>query len=234
MQLTVRDVAHLLRVDENKVYHWVTDEDLPAERVNGRYRFNRSELLEWATVHKVPLCPACFQTSNGNGDRLPSLEEAIAAGGVHHGVKGMDLPSALRAVVQRLPLPESVDREFLLQVFLNREASGSTGIGDGMALPHARYPFVLPVEQPIVAICFLDRSVPYGPRGEAVHTLLTLISPTVRGHLGMLARISSALHHEGFHNALVRRAAATEILAQARRAEEILDDFDSHDDIEEE
>jgi PTS system nitrogen regulatory IIA component len=40
----------------------------------------------------------------------------------------------LRSVVDMLPLPDEVDREFLLQVLLVRESMGSTGIGNGGAI----------------------------------------------------------------------------------------------------
>jgi len=49
MQLTVRDVAKLLAVNEKTVYRWVQQSSLPGYRVNNQYRFNRAELLEWAT-----------------------------------------------------------------------------------------------------------------------------------------------------------------------------------------
>ena len=49
----------------------------------------------------------------------------------------------LRAVVARMPLADEGDRELLLDVLLAREAMGSTGVGDGIAIPHVRNPVVL-------------------------------------------------------------------------------------------
>ena len=42
--------------------------------------------------------------------------------------------------MQILPLPDDVDRELLLHLFLAREASASTAIGDGIAIPHVPTP----------------------------------------------------------------------------------------------
>ena len=42
-----------------------------------------------------------------------------------------------------LALPEEVDREFLFQALLARETLASTGVGDGIAIPHLRNPIVL-------------------------------------------------------------------------------------------
>ena len=75
MQLTVRDVARLLKVDENAVYRWVKEDQLRAEEINGQYRFNRSDLLEWATLRsKLVFPPEFFQM--GGGDVPMTLDMA--------------------------------------------------------------------------------------------------------------------------------------------------------------
>jgi PTS system nitrogen regulatory IIA component len=220
MQLTVRDVARLLNVDENAVYRWVKEDQLRAEEINGQYRFNRSDLLEWATLRsKLVFPPEFFQL--GNGGDAHALDRALHLGGVHHKVKGTDKDSALRAVVDLMPLPPGVDREFLLQVMLTRESMGSTGIGEGIALPHPRYPMVLPVPQPFITLCFLDQPIPYAVADQQpVHTLFALVSPNVRLHLGLLARLSCALSDRGFREAVRRQSPAEELLVHACRVEE--------------
>jgi mannitol/fructose-specific phosphotransferase system IIA component (Ntr-type) len=87
-----------------------------------------------------------------------------------------------------------VDREFLYKVLLARESLGSTGIGDGIAIPHVRNPIVLHLSRPIVTLCFLERPVDFGALdGQPVNTLFTLISPTVRAHLHLLSRLAFTL-----------------------------------------
>ena len=55
-----------------------------------------------------------------------------------------------------------------------------------------------------------------------MHTVFTLVSPTIRGHLLLLARLSAALFDAGFKAAVLRRAGRDEILAEARRVEAAL------------
>ena len=64
----------------------------------------------------------------------------------------------------RLPLPESLDREFLAGALAAREAMGSTGIGHGIALPHVRNPIVLKIEAPIVSLALLATPIDFGGR----------------------------------------------------------------------
>ncbi len=67
MQLSIREAAGLLHVREQDIYRWLDDGILPACRVGDEVRFNRAELLEWATLRKLPLSsrilekPASFQ-----------------------------------------------------------------------------------------------------------------------------------------------------------------------------
>jgi PTS system nitrogen regulatory IIA component len=220
MQLTVRDVARLLNVQENAVYRWVKEDQLRAEEVNGQYRFNRSDLLEWATLRsKLVFPPEFFQM--GGGDAPITLDKALHFGGIHHNVKGADKESVLRAVVALMPLPPACDRDFLLQVLLTRESLGSTGIGEGIALPHPRYPMVLPVPHPFITLCFLEQPIPYaGGDGQPVHTLFALVSPNVRQHLGLLARLSCALSDPAFRDAVRRQRPGDELLVHACRVEE--------------
>ena len=52
-------------------------------------------------------------------------------------------------------------REFLYQILLARESLGSTGIGDGVAIPHVRNPVVLHVSEPVVTLSFLETPIDF-------------------------------------------------------------------------
>lgn len=224
MQLTVRDVSALLQVSEKTIYRWINQGILPAYRVNEQYRFNRAELLEWATSRKMNVSADLFEEPESRVAQLPSLVEALQAGGIFYRVDGTDKESALRAVVEHMRLPEEVDRGFLLRVLLARENLQSTGIGDGIAIPHVRNPIVLHVSRPMITLCFLEKPVEFGALdGKFVYVLFSLISPTVRAHLRMLSRLSFALSDAGFKQAIIDQASRDEILNQARRVEAALD-----------
>jgi PTS system nitrogen regulatory IIA component len=218
MQLDVRDAAQLFSVSEKTIYRWIRAGSLPGYRVQGQYRFNRAELLEWATAKSIPIDPAAFEEAGPTDtDALPvTLASALAAGGIHHDVPGTDTASVLAAVVERVPLPPSSDRAFLLRVLLSRESLGSTGIGEGIAVPHVRNPIVLHASRPSATLCFLASPVDFAALdGRPVHTLFTLITPNVRSHLGLLARIGHALRTPAFRAAVTSRAGADDIVEAA-------------------
>ena len=203
MELTVQDSAQLLSVSEKTIYRWIKQGKLPAYRVNEQYRFNRAELLEWATSQRVQVSADIFNEPH-SGTPPARLIDSLKAGGVHYRVGGKDKAEVLRSVVELMPLPEMVDRHFLLQVLLARESLGSTAVGKGIALPHVRNPVVMHVARPMVTLCFLEKPVEFGALdGQPVHTLFTMLSPTVRAHLHMLACLSFALQQPAFSAAIV-------------------------------
>lgn len=220
MQLGVKEAAGLLNISEKSVYRWINQGFLPAYRVNDQYRFNRAELLEWATSRKINVSSDIFHEPASSGLPIPSLVESIQSGGVFYRIEGDSKSSVLKSLVEHMRLPDGVDREFLLRVLMAREELASTGIGDGVAIPHVRNPVVLHVSQPIISLCFLEKPVPFDALdGKPVHALFGLISPTVRAHLHLLSRLSFALRDPGFKSAIKRQALRDDILAEASRIE---------------
>ena len=224
MQLTVREVAKLFNVSEKTIYRWIKDNSIPAYRVNEQYRFHRAELLEWATANKIGVSPEILKEETGSAVRMPSLVEALQAGGVVYRLGGTDKESVLRAVVEAMRLPEEVDREFLFRVLAAREALASTGIGDGIAIPHVRNPIVLHVPSATVTLCFLERPVDFNAiDGQPVRCLFTVVSPTVRAHLHLLSRLAFALRDARFMETIRRSALREDILAELQRIETAMD-----------
>jgi len=222
MQLTVQEASKFLDVSESTVTRWIKQRGLPAQHVGGQFRFNRAELLEWAAANQVKVSLDLFDSGDSDQDEIPSLAEAMEAGGVFYDLEGADRERALRALVRVLPLPESIDRELLFQLFIAREASASTAIGGGIAMPHARNPLILRVERPLVALCYLARPVDFAAMdGKPVQLFFSLICPTMRSHLQVLSRLSFALHDAKFKDAVMRQASRDEILGEARRIEAI-------------
>ena len=223
MQLGVQDAARLLAVPEKTIYRWIKQGEIPAHKINDQYRFNRAELLEWATARNMQISPEIFGDHSPSGAGLPTLLGALRVGGVHDKIGGSDKQAVMRSVVDSIILPPEVDRDFLCQVLLAREALGSTGVGDGIAIPHVRNPIVLHLGAPMIALCYLEKPIDFGALdGQAVNTLFILISPSVRAHLHMLSRLGYVLRDARFKATVKRQSAGEELFAELERAESAL------------
>jgi PTS system nitrogen regulatory IIA component len=219
VKLTVREAARLLAVSESEIYRWVDDGDIPCHHVNHQPLFSRAELLEWATARRLPLSTELFE----DGDVSSSLATALERGGVHDHVAGTDRSAVLRSIVARLPIADDGERDLVLSVMLARETEASTGIGDGIAIPHVRRPLVFAGSPAAVTLCYLEHRVPFDAiDGEPVHIVFAMMTPTIRIHLQLLSRLSLALHDPGFKSALAAHAAIDDVLAHVRRIEAAL------------
>lgn len=220
MQLTVHEAAELLRVSEKEVLRWIKKDGLPACKINERHRINRVDLLEWATEHRIKLSPEIFARLEISDEPLPKISAAVEAGGIHYDVRGEDQQAVLKNIVELLRLPPQVDREFLLQVLLAREALGTTAIGEGIAIPHVRNPILLHDVKPTVTLTFLSQPIDFNAiDGKPVDILFTLITPTVRTHLHVLSKLAYLLRDERVLSVLKRKGTAPEILDTIRAIE---------------
>jgi PTS system nitrogen regulatory IIA component len=220
MFLKVIDLAKAVGVDEKTVLGWIKNQGLPAHKQDDRYRINRVDLLEWATGHDITLPPDIFEI-NDDPSHHTTVSEALLNGGIHYDLPGETPELALREVVLRLKLPPGLDPEFLLQTLMAREALGSTSLGNGIAIPHVRNPIVGQTGESAISLCFLQNPIDFDAiDGKPVTILFTLVTPNVKAHLNLLAKLAFLLHDQSFQDLLHRPGAEGEIMAAIRALEE--------------
>ena len=220
MQLSFAEAVRHLNVSEATARRWIRDRGLPVHRADERLFVNPMELWEWAAEHRVPVSPDLLARAQRSREATAPVSALLEAGGIHHDVPGHELGEVLREVVARLPLPASVDRQFLATALAAREAMGSTGMGHGIAIPHVRNPILLQVTEPIINLCLLQQPLDYGAIDDRpVHALFTVISPTVSVHLRILAELSFLLRDAELRGLLERRAAGPQLLERIRSLE---------------
>ena len=131
------------------------------------------------------------------------LAEIIERGGIYRGVAGTTPREALNALVKAFPPLPSVPVNTLLQAVLEREELMSTGIGEGIALPHPRNPLVSAEAEQFAALAFLETPVNWNSLdGKPVNTLLLIVSATAKTHLRVLSEITFFSRDENFRRLL--------------------------------
>ena len=220
MQLTLRQAAGYLGVSEAIARRWITERGLPVHEVNERLYLNAVELWEWAVEQGVTISRSLLDHARRAPDAVPTMSELLRTGGIFHDIEATDKPALLREFVARLPLPPEQDRGTLVSVLEAREAMGSTGIGDGIAIPHVRNPIVLHLEQPFVTLGLLRHAVDFEAMdGRPVHALFMVVSPTVPVHLRILAQLGFLLRDDELRSMMRRRAPSDEILGRIEMLE---------------
>jgi PTS system nitrogen regulatory IIA component len=220
MFLKVTELAAAAGVSEKTVLFWIKDMGLPAHKQDDRYRINRVDLLEWATNQGISIPPEIFVVSNETS-HLSNVSEALQLGGIFYDLPGDTPDTALREVVSRLHLPPGLDPEFLLQTLLAREALGSTALGNGIAIPHVRNPIVGPAGESAICLCFLKNPIDFNAvDGQPVTILFTLVTPNVKAHLQLLAKLAFLLHDQPFQELLHRPGSEADIMSAIRLLED--------------
>jgi mannitol/fructose-specific phosphotransferase system IIA component (Ntr-type) len=114
-------------------------------------------------------------------------------------------------------------RSTLLHALIERENLHSTGIGDGVALPHARNALVGLVDHAVLIFGRSDQGIPFGAiDGAPARLFFLIIAPTVTQHLAMLARLSRLLRDPKLRKDLLTAKSADEIRSLIHGAEEKL------------
>ena len=112
------------------------------------------------------------------------------------------------------------DRDAVLRAVLDREASRSTGIGHGLAVPHGKSAacprLAMAVGKPAKPIDFQSND------GQSVNFIVLLASPPGQTgpHIQALARISRLMLAEHFRRAIAQANTADELFEVIRRHEE--------------
>lgn len=222
MQLSVKELSKLVNVTERTIYRWVKKQVIPFYKIHDQYRFNRIEILDWATAHKMNVSQGLLHDDDNAVIEL-SLTETIRKGGIYYRIEGKNKKELLSSVIELFNFADDVKKDDLLEAMLIREELGSTGLGDGIAIPHTRYPVVTHIPYGLVSICFLEEPVDYcAIDGKPVSCLFTLISPTVRSHLKTLSRIAYVLKDAKVKEAIINQASRDVILGEIEKSERSL------------
>lgn len=115
------------------------------------------------------------------------------------------------------------DEEAVVEAILKREELGSTGIGNGVAVPHTKHPSA---DQLVATVAISRTGVDFSSLdGEGVFILFLLVSPPDRpgDHLRGLENISRHLRSQDFCNFLKQSSNTAdiwELLAEADSGDE--------------
>ena len=136
-------------------------------------------------------------------------------GGVFYDIPGNTVKDMLNNFIRLIDLPRELDKDTLLQAVLERENLMSTGIGNGIALPHPRNPLAEKPENQSISIGFPKTAIDWKALdGKPVNTVILIVSASPKLHLHTLSRVSFLCRQEPFLQLLQDRSSA-EILKKA-------------------
>ena len=207
MDLKIKEVARLLNQTEAQVRHLASKGQLPSYEMNGQLRFNRNEVEAWVMN---------YNQKNGAGLHAGiyqhNLYRAIYRGGVLNEIEGATKVEVIRNAMQDLATRCELDGEVLTNLVMEREELMTTGLGGGIAVPHAR-DFLIPKPFDLVTVVFPQNAIAYGALdGKPVHALFFLFASQDQRHLSLLAKIAHLASNPKAQKLLTSNPSKTKLL----------------------
>ncbi len=149
------------------------------------------------------------------------ITEFLDKRGVKLGIESTEKEDVLKELVDVLAdVKEIGDKKSIVKALIERESLGSTGIGQGIAIPHGKTDRV---DELVAVLGISKKGVNFEALdGEAVYIFFLLVAPkeTAGPHLKALAQISRLLRDSYFCELLKRCKTSEEVYELIRKEEE--------------
>ena len=140
------------------------------------------------------------------------LPEIIKENNIIPELKAKDKKGVLEELAAVISRHEpSIDKGALVKVLVERERLGSTGIGDGVAIPHGK---MNGVSHPIISFGRSRQGLDFDSMdGQPAHLFFLLIAPEDSSsvHLQVLAKIAKILKNRDFRKKLMEPGTQKEL-----------------------
>jgi len=191
-ELDLTATSDLLGVPTQAVARWVRKGVLPSVTRSGKSFFDRDQVESWAKKMgmriREPKAKSGLEGQAQTGGN-PVLA-AIHKGGLVPALPGSTVKEVFEALTQSIPLPEGLKPEELCRLLCEREKLGTTGVGDGVAMPHPRQPLSAYLTEPRIYIARLREPVNFSAMdGQPVSLVLLILSCSLKNHLNTLSQV---------------------------------------------
>jgi PTS system nitrogen regulatory IIA component len=209
--LTLKEVAELLQVNERTALRLAHAGELPAARVGGQWRVHPLELERWFLQSRRAEAEAGEVQEEGLFCPRNVLLDCPAA----------SVDEVLLAIAEHLASTgQLIYPDLYRRALQEREGMMSTGIGGGVAIPHARHAVNGLFRRPLCLFLRLARPIDFrAVDGAPVDLVFAVAAPSNGTHLTSLAAVMGIVRDEVLRERLRRAgdAAAVAALCEERR-----------------
>ncbi len=223
--LDVNAVASLLHVLPKQVQRWAERGHIPAQKINGEWRFARAAVHQWIE-DKLHDLEGQEQMDDVVKHHLVSVAEQLP-------IEAIDLQLNARTVSSVIDELSKVaastgllwDADEMAKAVRQREEIASTALECGVSLMHPRRPLTNYLAEPFIALGITSKPLPMSLAGEEndscmVDVFFLLCSTDDTDHIRTLARLGRLIRQPDFLDNLRQAQTPAEVLDVIREAEE--------------
>lgn len=198
MNLSLSELSKKLNLPDTTIERWIRQGRIPVIIEKGRCIFKKSSLVKWAAKHNLKFSIAMDEEDSFEIGKEVTLVSSLEKGDVFYQVKGDGIESVLSNAVDMIEEFDDTSKKELLEKLIERENLTSTGIGNGIAIPHPRIPVAACSEASVYA-CYLNEAVDFNAIDNLpVTTLFILLSPSTKEHLNLLSKLAFCMRDPSF------------------------------------
>ncbi|KAA3610358.1 MAG: helix-turn-helix domain-containing protein [Calditrichaeota bacterium] len=217
--MSQKEVANLLGLPEVTVQRWIHQGKIPTKILNKKTVLKHSEIITWAKAHDLDIKQnkTSKETASNNTFLLSS---ALEKGGIFYNIEAQDVYSAFENSLTKLSFLMNEDKKNILNGLINREELASTGIGNGIAIPHTRSRIQLNLDSAHIPVIFLKEPIPFNAiDSHPVFVLFMIFTTDVKEHLKMLSKLSFVLQQDKIMNILNERNTGLDLIDEIKEVE---------------
>ena len=147
-----------------------------------------------------------------------NIEELIEKGSVLIDIEGSSTKEVYKIVVSKIEYPKGLTPENLYTELCQREDLMSTAVGNGISLPHSRYPILKNSEDQCIIVCYLKEPLQMNaPDGRLVSTMFVLLTSSPQFHLKVLSQLAFLFQNKEFRKTLENKPQKAELLEAIKK-----------------
>jgi PTS system nitrogen regulatory IIA component len=237
MILTLKELAEYLRVNERTILRMLKTGKIQGAKIGGQWRFNGSQ-IDRLFFPSTPVdddddeeMPMSILTRPHIGipvSRMMSEDRMVLD------IKGKNTEEVITELTDpRFFAGLVLDVHDLREKCMARENVLSTGVGNGIAIPHPRDPVTTLRAPASVIYGYSKKGVDFNaPDGNPVHFFFLVCSQNIELHLHLMGCMARLLKNEDFLKALPKCVEKADVIKLVMEHER--DEFLIHDRLEDE
>ncbi|NQT58465.1 MAG: PTS sugar transporter subunit IIA [Bacteroidetes bacterium] len=214
--MTLTEVANYLKLSEKTILKMIKNQEIPCAKIANQWRFLRPLIEDWLLA-KMNVIP--------QNDLSRLIEEQYD----HVPVSRFTSVPLITALPENTDKQEALlllttiasdhkiisDKDTVYQKLIEREQMISTGIGNGIAIPHMRSPSSLVINGPKIVIGLSKKGISYDSSdNQPVHLIFLILTDSEVVHLRIMAKLAQMIRKKNMASNLLKADTPQKIFQQ--------------------
>ncbi|MGN0891947.1 MAG: PTS sugar transporter subunit IIA [Oligosphaeraceae bacterium] len=218
MILTLKELAEYLRVNERTILRMINTGKIQGAKIGGQWRFNGSQIdqvfFPGSASESSPLEAEESSSIISHPQIGIPVSRVMSEDRILLDLKGQTKEEVIKELTgDRLLYGLVLDVEDLRAKCLQREQVLSTGVGEGIAIPHPRDPIPTLRASAAVIYGYSKEGVDFNaPDGKPVHMFFLVCSQNIELHLHLMGCMARLLKSSAFVEKLPKCQSGAEVI----------------------